>query len=481
MIGFGSKPSRELALEVRSPHKRTSIAVEEGKEHHGLSLYDTPPDGEVTTEDLVQLATGRLTVLQLLDRFDQPAPKYVSEGRILVDPVRDAMQKHGLLPEFAPSLSEAEYRRRDAISHFILRLALCKTRDLREWFVKQEHKLFYIRMEVLRPEVREPFLAELQKSGYMTCTPAGREESEDVATRTPYCVPGEAFFKIPFTEVPPNMLSRRQVVLKAGKAFVPRRQLSQIVVNKFRDSLREKLSVAFNGLPKVLRDNRMGELLTRLSMLNNVVGPSYSAKDSLVERMCPENFDMLLTRSVPPCMRMMVDYQREGRTHLKHQGRLALRPFLRVAGMEFQESMRWWRAELGKCKGINGEVFEKNYKYDIEHTYAGKGHMKLQNPYSCSGMLNLPAPSAGQCHGCPFKVLDQPNLRKLMMKWKIPAPAVEAMIGRVQGNHHQLACVEYFKATHPGHDGDGVGNHPNQFFNQSCQHYKDQAEKAKAA
>ena len=64
------------------------------------------------------------------------------------------------------------------------------------------------------------------------------------------------------------------------------------------------------------------------------------------EKLCMGNFEELLTRSFPPCMRRLVEKQREGNKHLKHAGRLQLRPFLKACGFSFEESCQWWKKDL---------------------------------------------------------------------------------------------------------------------------------------
>merc|ERR1740138_1313872 len=53
---------------------------------------------------------------------------------------------------------KADFRRRDSISHFALRLAFCKTRDGREWILRQEQRLFVLRFASLSLAAQEAFM-----------------------------------------------------------------------------------------------------------------------------------------------------------------------------------------------------------------------------------------------------------------------------------------------------------------------------------
>lgn len=49
-------------------------------------------------------------------------------------------------------------QRKDLISHFILRLAYCRTEDLRRWFLAQEQALFKYRIECLNNDEYGAFM-----------------------------------------------------------------------------------------------------------------------------------------------------------------------------------------------------------------------------------------------------------------------------------------------------------------------------------
>mmetsp|Transcript_54279 Transcript_54279/g.122061 ORF Transcript_54279/g.122061 Transcript_54279/m.122061 type:complete len:234 (-) Transcript_54279:59-760(-) len=208
-----------------------------------------------------------------------------------------------------------------------------------------------------------------------------------------------------------------------------------------------------------------------------LVAPRSSLEDP-GDKLSLENVEEYLVRSFPPCMRRMVEKQRETKKHLKHFGRLQLRPFLKDCGFSIDESFKWWKQELTKDAEIDAASFDKNYTYDVEHAYGKKGHLQGQNTFGCPKIIGAPMESGGQVHGCPFRHCETSALKQQLHRWHVPESNVQEIEKLINnGKHYQLACIEYFKAKHPGHEGEGVGNSPGDYFRESCRHFVKKKEK----
>jgi len=275
---------------------------------------------------------------------------------------------------------------------------------------------------------------------------------------------------MPFTELHPSLIAQRRVLIQNGEAYVPASAIKLILADKFKAALNEGLDIAFDNLQRALADPRVGGFLRVLQEHGmQLLQKPKSSSDDLEEKLTLHNFEELMVRSFPPCMRRLVEFQRENKKHLKHAGRLQLRPFLKDCGFDLEDSLKWWQQELMRDPEIDATVYEKNYVYDTEHTYGKKGSFQGQNPFGCPKIINFPGEGPGQMHGCPFKQLDAQQMKQQLHRWRIPENHVDEIEKLVaNGKHFQLACVEYFRATHAGHEGDGVGNSPGDFFRESC-------------
>jgi len=288
------------------------------------------------------------------------------------------------------------------------------------------------------------------------------------------------FYTMPFFEIHPSLISSKRVVVHRGNAYVPSSALRLILASRFKERLSAGLDVAFQGLPIALSNPQVGSFLRFIqdNGMQLLIAPK-TDKEELGEQLTLNNFEELMVRSFPPCMRRLVEKQRETKKHLKHLGRLQLRPFLKDCGFTIDDSFKWWQQELCKDPTIDATSYEKNYTYDVEHAYGKKGHLQGQNSFGCPKIIGFPGEASGQTHGCLFKELDVINLRHQLHKWKVTPTAlaeIEKLIAN--GKHYQLACIEFFKSQHPGSEGDGVGNTPGDYFRVSCNCHIKKKEKA---
>lgn len=102
---------------------------------HNCLFYILPPLNDVSLKDFEDLAIERLKLLRILEQAGVKFPKVLSED--WKQHVRDELSLAGL-KHFVRLLNgngDAELdmnaRRRDYLSHFILRFAYCRSEDLR--------------------------------------------------------------------------------------------------------------------------------------------------------------------------------------------------------------------------------------------------------------------------------------------------------------------------------------------------------------
>ena len=70
-----------------------------------------------------------------------------------------------------PLDNRQEYRENDNVSHFICRLAYCRTEELRRWFVTQEQRLFEVRLRDADPLLIKQLLEQKCGINYQTVDP----------------------------------------------------------------------------------------------------------------------------------------------------------------------------------------------------------------------------------------------------------------------------------------------------------------------
>ena len=167
------------------------------------------------------------------------------------------------------------------------------------------------------------------------------------------------------------------------------------------------------------------------------------------------------------------DYSQHPATHhTLHYGRLQLGLFLKGLGLNMEESLRFWKSEFTRKNDIDGDKFEKQYAYNIRHSYGQEGKRNDYKPWNCSKTINLTAPGPGEYHGCPFKTFSDENLIQLLSSYGISKQELRVILDKKENNLHQVACLRLFESTHKNGVAENVGNHPNSFFSSALAYEK---------
>lgn len=218
-----------------------------------------------------------------------------------------------------------QFKNNDNISHFICRLAYCRNEELRKWFLTQETRLFSLRLQATRADEIKNLLRDRLNIDYQSLS-----ETDDIwkkfQTHITFNVASgkdnsaSSFVKVPFKDAT-HLVSRRQVFLHKGIAFVHITDLSYIAAAQFRSNLAKEMVLAFKYISTIFKDRRISELLVSLS--------NHNAIDfNLTEVKAPEgdtiklgDLDYHSRKSFPPCMKALLMALRNHH-HLKHYGRL---------------------------------------------------------------------------------------------------------------------------------------------------------------
>ncbi|XP_072293495.1 DNA primase large subunit [Eucyclogobius newberryi] len=456
-------------MEFQSRRRKVQNTAQE--ELYGLPLqfYGQPPVENLSLTEFETFAVERLKLLKTVETLgvsfvkhtEQYKTKLENEFKNLHFPYRFDVGDRKV--QSGPS--EYEKRRKDHISHFILRLAYCQTEELRRWFIQQEVDLFRFRFNELDPKQKLDFLHrnDLQ---YDTLSVEEKETLKDKLINSSHAVSGikveaQDFYKVPFQDAL-DLVRTRKVYLKAGYVYIPHQDIVTIVLNDFRTRLSKALALTARSLPIVHSDERLQPLLNHLS--HAYVGQDYSIQKN-VGKISLDQIDSLSGKSFPLCMRQLHQSLRENH-HLRHGGRMQYGLFLKGIGLSLDQALQFWRSEFIRGK-VDPDKFDKQYAYSIRHMFGKEGRRADYTPYSCMKVILSNMPSQGDYHGCPFRHSDPELLKQKLQVYKASPSGISQILELVKGMHYQLACQKYFELTHNVEDANFSLNHPNQYFIES--------------
>ncbi|CAB3984192.1 DNA primase large subunit [Paramuricea clavata] len=360
--------------------------------HSRLQMYKIPPVHKISLEDFDTIAIERLKLLRDVETFGIRRKKYSDEySTAMWTSLRKFLdytysmddQTTTLNPHYIDDLKKETVK--DNTSHFILRLAYCRSEELRRWFITQEVDLFKFRFnfDAEKFENIEKFLEE----NSLKYTPISEEERNERSSKLASAdyvstVEMTNYYKVPFTEVL-DLVRWRKVYLEKGYAYVPRDRLVSIISNCFRIHLSHALALTAKSLPYFEEDERILPRLTNLS--RQYLDQSYDSK----------------------------------------------------------KEMPGGKIILGQI-----DSFERVYAYNVRHSFGKEGKRTDYTPYSCMKIIKSNLPGQGDYHGCPFRHYNANILRQKLVAYGVPHPAIKEIQDLVKRSRYQLACTRYFEITH---------------------------------
>ncbi|XP_053142473.1 DNA primase large subunit isoform X1 [Hemicordylus capensis] len=449
----------------RSNRRKLARLVGDGQEQypHSLQFYLQPPTESISLAEFESLAVDRLRLLKVVENL---GVTYV-KGTENYNKKLEVELRKLKFPFKALTEDDHDARRKDHISHFILRLAYCQSEDLRRWFIQQEMDLFRYRFNQLSVQLTERFLEYANLAYDAIDTTEKQKIAEELRNSTPgfggvkveECV----YYKVPFCDAV-DLVRVRRVYFHGGYAYVPQQDIVAIVLNDYRTKLSKALALTARSLPVVQTDERLQPLLSHLS--HAYVGPDYSLQKS-TGKISLGQIDALSVKSFPPCMRQLHKALRDNH-HLRHGGRMQYGLFLKGIGLTLEQALQFWKSEFIRGK-VDADKFDKGYAYSIRHSYGKEGKRTDYTPFSCMKIILSNPPGQGDYHGCPFRHSDPELLKQKLQSYKVSPTGISQILDLVKGMHYQLACQKYFALTHDVDDTGFSLNHPNQYFAESQQ------------
>ncbi|KAJ2785475.1 DNA primase subunit pri2 [Coemansia interrupta] len=401
-----------------------------------LSLYTHPPDGEASVDELEAFALDRLQVLRAVEDA-QLRGRGDDDVRRRIDA---ALERH--LPSHsgrgggAAARQAAAERRKDTVSHFVLRLAFSRSEDLRTWFVRQETALLRHRFRAADAADRAALLA----AAHVPATPlppAERDARLGPAAAAFYGA-HEPVYAVAFERVP-ALVARAQAVVRAGVAYVAAADVAALAEAAFRDALAAALALCARALPQLGEDERLLPVLLSLGRQSARAEyqPTGAAGALTADAVAP-----LAAAAFPPCMRHLHAQLVHDR-HLRHAGRLQLGLFLKAAGLPLADAMVFWRRAFA---GLTDDQFQKAYAYNVRHSYGQEGRRANYTPYSCHRIITASPPGPGDHHGCPFRHHAPDRLRAALHADRLPDADVREIADLARAGHCQVACTRHLEA-----------------------------------
>lgn len=221
---------------------------------HDLSMYKIPPTEEITLTEMQEIAYERVQLLKIIEQATGKG--HISHTKEWKDCIISDITKAGLKKYLrliksmgSNNVTEAcvQARRIDHISHFILRLAYCRSDDLRQWFVEKEMDLFRLRFCELSSDTVNRFL-ELNNFTYSPISAEEKDNIREELINSIFNLHDSNFdkldiYKVHFSEVC-ALVRNRKCYVHESYAYIPGTDLITCILTTYKVHLNEALAVS---------------------------------------------------------------------------------------------------------------------------------------------------------------------------------------------------------------------------------------------
>ena len=372
----------------------------------------------------------------------------------------------------------------DVASHFLLAIIMCKNESDMKWFIRQQTRLFKARLDNQKKYSMYKILSKLgiELSEYIT----KNNDSLDInkirfrIINNPKKNENEKIYFCKFEDAL-NLVSTHEYYLNKGNIYIPESDLQNLFKLVFEQKMEKTLNKIRTKTESIKKDRRIREIFLLFEKEKENIMREEAEK---MEKEMPNDeklrtmndVDIVSERCFPLCM-SLIERHINQYSHLMHFGRLQYTLFLKGAGLSVDEALKFFQKKYEKKTPI--DKFEKEYAYNIRHSYGLEGKRVSYTPYTCEKIINMNGPMGRECHGCPFKTYSADNLRKILSTCNLNPLDIEEIISKKKNNEYQMACVKYFEGKFPKVQGEGIGIHPNRYFSSAMKAMKNINNKVK--
>lgn len=260
---------------------------------------------------------------------------------------------------------------------------------------------------------------------------------------------GELVYGVPFQDAS-ALVRQRRVLLRRGVCFVPLQLMRAVAVHYFRVALKQQMKVMRRALAANPEASNSTERLAPILASFVARARESDARSGDANRqdriqVTAANVDAIAETHFPLCVKHLHRKFRENH-HLKYDGRVQYRMFLKGLGWSVQDTLLHFRSEFVRV--IPPDSFDKEYAYHIRHSYGLEGARKDYAPPDCAQIIHGAVPRHGQYHGCPFRHWDAAHLNAELRASGLAVSSASQIAALAATGNCQRACQSHFDASH---------------------------------